>query len=53
MNIERGEHHKGATGMMRDAAMLLLVSRLVRDALGFSAHLRSSQEEVPGTVSSL
>jgi hypothetical protein len=53
MNTERGDHHKGATGIMRDAAMLLLVHRLIRDALGFSAHLRSNQEEVPGTVSSL
>ena len=34
-NTERGEHHKGATGTMRDAAVLLLVHRLVRDDLMF------------------
>ena len=44
-NTERGEHHKGATGTMRDAAVLPLVCILVRDALGFSAHLRRCQEQ--------
>jgi hypothetical protein len=34
-NTKRGEHHKGAMGIMRDAAVLLLVHRLVRDALMF------------------
>jgi len=34
-NTERNEHHNGATGTMRDAAVLLLVCRLLRDALMF------------------
>jgi hypothetical protein len=34
-NTESSEHHNGAMGTLRDAAMLLLVRRSLRDVMMF------------------